>query len=87
MDKIAVGYQEEGVTKLLKDIRDGLAGNVNRSNNKSDDNSDDDGPDDAPDDDEPNDKDGDDNADMPDLETEEEAKDFYEQKKRKQKKP
>ena len=86
MDKIAVGYQEEGVTKLLKDIRDGLAGNVNRSNNKSDDNSDDDGPDDAPDD-ETNDKDGDDNADMPDLETEEEAKDFYEQKKRKQKKP
>ena len=28
LDKIAQGYQEEGITKLLKDIRDSLAGNV-----------------------------------------------------------
>ena len=29
LDKTAQGYQEEGVIKLLKDIRDNLAGNVN----------------------------------------------------------
>ena len=85
LDKAAVGYQEEGVIKLLKDIRDGLAGNVNRPNNRPDDNNDDDKPDDRPDDrpdDGPDDEDdGDDNADMSDLETEEEAADFYEQKK------
>ena len=97
LDKTAVGYQEEGVIKLLKDIRDGLAGNVNRSNNRPDDNNDgdrpdrpDDGPDDNNDDDRPDRPDDrpddgsddvDDNADMPDLETEEEAVDFYEQKK------
>ena len=37
LDKIADGYQEEGVIKLLKDIRDGIAGNVirpNRLNNR-----------------------------------------------------
>ena len=28
LDKTAQGYQEEGITKLLKDIRDTLAGNV-----------------------------------------------------------
>ena len=28
LDKTAQGYQEEGIVKLLKDIRDGLAGNV-----------------------------------------------------------
>ena len=28
LDKTAQGYQEEGITKLLKDIRDSLAGNV-----------------------------------------------------------
>ena len=28
LDKTAPGYQEEGITKLLKDIRDSLAGNV-----------------------------------------------------------
>ena len=78
LDKTAQGYQEEGVIKLLKDIRDGL-GNVNRLNNRPNDNNDDDRPD-RPDDG-PDDEDGDDNADMPDLETEEEAKDFYEQKK------
>ena len=77
LDKTAVGYQEEGVIKLLKDIRDGLAGNVNRPNNRPDDNNDDDRPD-RPDDG-PDDVDG--NADMPDLETEEEATDFNEQNK------
>ena len=30
LDKTSQGYQEEGVIKLLKDIRDGLAGGVNR---------------------------------------------------------
>ena len=87
LDKTDVGYQEEGVIKLLKDIRDGLAGNVNRPNNRPDDNNDNDRPDrpdDGPDEgldrpDRPDD--GDDNADMSDLETEEEATDFYEQKK------
>ena len=39
LDKTAQGYQEEGVIKLLKDIRDGLRGGVNRLNN--DDNNDD----------------------------------------------
>ena len=32
LDKTAEGYQEEGVTKLLKDIRDDLAGGVIRPN-------------------------------------------------------
>ena len=41
LDKTAQGYQEEGVIKLLKDIRDGLRGCVNRL--------DDDRPDDRPD--------------------------------------
>ena len=94
LDKTAVGYQEESVIKLLKDIRDGLRGGVNRPNNRPDDNNDDDRPDrpdDRPDDglvrpDRPDDRpdrpdDGDDNANMPDLETEEEAADFYEHKK------
>ena len=50
MDKIAVGYQEEGVIKILKDIRDGLANGVIRPNNmpnrpNDDDYGDDDGPD------------------------------------------
>ena len=40
LDKTAQGYQEEGVIKLLKDIRDGLAAGVNRrpDDNKPDDN-------------------------------------------------
>ena len=83
LDKTAVGYQEEGVIKLLKDIRDGLAGNVSRLNNRPDDNNDDDRPD-RPDDGHnggPDDENRDGNADMPDLETEKKAKDFYEQKK------
>ena len=33
LDKTAVGYQKEGVIKLLKDIRDGLANGVIRPNN------------------------------------------------------
>ena len=28
LDKTAQGYQEEGIIKLLKDIRDGLAGGI-----------------------------------------------------------
>ena len=72
LDKTAQGYQEEGVIKLLKDIRDGLAraplrpgrpGGPRRPRAPP-------GP--GPD------SDNDDN--MPDLETEEEA-DSYEQKK------
>ena len=39
-DKTAVGYQEEGVIKLLKDIRDGLRGGVNRPNDRLDNNDD-----------------------------------------------
>ena len=31
LDKTAQGYQEEDVIKLLKDIRDGLRGGINRS--------------------------------------------------------
>ena len=44
LDKTAQGYQEEGVIKLLKDIRDGLAGVVNRrpNDNRPDDNRSDD---------------------------------------------
>ena len=41
LDKTAQGYQEEGVIKLLKDIRDGLAGDIvprglNRPDNDDD---------------------------------------------------
>ena len=46
LDKTAQGYQEEGVIKLLKDIRDGLAGS-NRPNGNVDDRPD--RPDDRPD--------------------------------------
>ena len=48
LDKTAQGYQEEGVIKLLKDIRDGLVGVVNRrsDDNRPDDNRPDDGFDD-----------------------------------------
>ena len=48
LDKTDQGYQEEGVIKLLKDIRDGLAGGVNRrpDDNRPDDNRPDDGFDD-----------------------------------------
>ena len=39
LDKTAQGYQEEGATKLLKDIRDSLA-RPPRPNNNRDDNGD-----------------------------------------------
>ena len=44
LDKTAEGYQEEGVTKLLKDIRDSLRSGARPDNN--DDNNDDDNDDD-----------------------------------------
>ena len=52
LDKTAQGYQE-GVIKLLKDTRDGLAGGVNRrpNDNRPDDNRPDDSFDDSFDDD------------------------------------
>ena len=57
LDKTAQGYQEEGITKLLKDIRDSLAGNViiparplRPNDNGNDDNGDDNGNDDNGDD-------------------------------------
>ena len=54
LDKTAQGYQEEGVLKLLKDIRDGLADGVNRrpNDNRPDDNRPDDN---RPDDNRPDD--------------------------------
>ena len=80
LDKTIQGYQEEGVIKLLKDIRDGLAGG-NRPNGNVDDSPD--RPDDSTD--IPDDNDDNDDNDMPSLETEEEAakrtEDFHEQKK------
>ena len=67
LDKTAQGYQEEGVMKLLKDIRDSLRGGArplgpDNNNDNNDDNDDDDNNDDRPD-----------YNNMPDLETEEEA--------------
>ena len=64
LDKTAQGHQEEGVIKLLKEIRDNLVGGIGPGappgpDNDNDDNDDKD--------------DNDDNDDMPDLETEEEA--------------
>ena len=56
LNKTAEGYQEEGVIKLLKDIRDGLANNrPNRFNNRS--NRFNNRPDDRPDDDDDDDDD------------------------------
>ena len=62
LDKTSQGYQEEGVMKLLKDIRDGLAGNITPRTLRGPglDRSDDD-------------SDNDDDDNRPDLETEEEA--------------
>ena len=49
LDKTAPGYQEEGVIKVLKDIRDGLAGGVSRLDDDGDDRPDrPDRPDDRP---------------------------------------
>ena len=65
-DKTAQGYQEEGVIKLLKDIRDGLAGCIALRGPR--------GPDlDDPYNDDPNNDERPDDNNMPDLETEEEA--------------
>ena len=50
LDKTAENYQEEGVIKLLKDIRDNLAGGVIRPNNRRNNNNDDDDDDDDDDD-------------------------------------
>ena len=61
LDKTAQGYQEEGVMKLLKDIRDSLGGGVRLL-----------GPDDNNDDNNDNNDDNNDEC-VPDLETEEEA--------------
>ena len=63
LDKTAQGYQELGVIKLLKDIRDSLAGGITPRASG------------GPDLDRPDDDSDDDNGDnnMPDLETEEEA--------------
>ena len=77
LDKTAQGYQEEGVIKLLKDIRDGLAGGIrlprpgpgglDRPNDNYDDYDDDsddnDDNNDNDDDDDNNDDDNDDNND------------------------
>ena len=69
LDKTAQGYQEEGVVKLLKDIRDGLRGGVrppgpdddnNDDDNNDDDNHDDDNHDDDNHDDDNNDDDNND---------------------------
>ena len=64
LDKTVQGYQEEGVIKILKDIRDSLANGVIRPNNMPNRTNDDDDrpdrPDDRPDrpDDRPNRPDG-----------------------------
>ena len=67
LDKTVQGYQEEGVIKLLKDIRDGLRNGRNRLDDNGDDGDDDDDrPDDRPDnrpDDRPDRDDNDDNDD------------------------
>ena len=84
LDKTVPNYQEEGVIKLLKDIRDSLAGGIvprrpndnddeDDDNNEDDDNDEDDNNDEDDDEEEEDDDDNDDN-DMSDLETEEKAK-------------
>ena len=62
LDKTAQGYQEEGVMKLLKDIRDSLAGVVIRPSRPDNDENDDN---DSPDNDD-NDRPDNDNNDRPD---------------------
>ena len=59
LDKTAQGYQEEGIMKILKDIRDALEGGITPTGPGLDDPN--------------NDNDNDNDDDMPDLETEEEA--------------
>ena len=61
LDKTAQGYEEEGIIKLLKDIRDGLAGNViipSRPPRPNDNGNDDNGNDDNGNDDNGNDDNG-----------------------------
>ena len=58
LDKTAQGYQEEGVIKLLKDIRDSLRGGINRLDDDRPDR-----PDDRPDRPDNNDDNNDDNDD------------------------
>ena len=79
LNKTAQGYQEEGIIKLLKDIRDGLAGGIALPRgpgpgglDRPDDNNDEDDDNDDNNNDEDDDND-DNNDDMSDLETEEEA--------------
>ena len=79
LDKTAQGYQE-GVIKLLKDIRDGLRGGVNRPNDDNNDDNDDDNNDDNNDNN--NDDNNDNNDDKIEEETAKRTEDFYEQKKR-----
>ena len=75
LDKTAQGCQEEGITKLLKDIRDSLAGNIiiparppRPDNNGNDDNgNDNNGNDDNGNDDNGNDNNGNDLSWMNDL--------------------
>ena len=67
LDKTVQGYQEEGVIKLLKDIRDGLrCGNRRDGRNNNDDDNDDDDDDNKIEKEKKYD-------DMPDLETEKDA--------------
>ena len=58
LDKTAQGYQEEGITKLLKDIRDSLARPPRPNNNRDDNDNDDNDYDNIPDNDD-NDDDND----------------------------
>ena len=74
LDKTAQGYQEEGIMKILEDIRDALAGNViiparppRPNDNGNDDNGDDNGNDDNGNDDNGNDDNGDDKTSFIDL--------------------
>ena len=72
LDKTAQGYQEEGIMKTLKDIRDALAGNViiparpprPNDNGNDDDGNDDNGNDDNGNDDNGNDDNGNDVMEM-----------------------
>ena len=74
LDKTAQGYQEEGVIKLLKDIRDGLAGGIrpggpdrpdDNDDNDDNDNNDDNGDNGDNDDNDVNDDNDDDNNKKP----------------------
>ena len=63
LDKTAQGYQEEGVMKLLKDIRDSLRGGVRPLRPDDDNDNDDNDNDDNDNDDNDNDNDDDDDKD------------------------